>query len=101
MPQFAPLGRLPRTREIIGGEPRESKLACGENTAISGAFEHAEICVFLALSAQRCQCPQRLWKVLHRDDPEPVGIAPGLARVRAGGDEESVHTRLARPERLL
>ena len=48
------------------------------------------------ISAQRCQCPQRLWKVLHRDDPQPVGIAPGLARVLAGRDEEGVHTRLAR-----
>src|SRR2546423_11405343 len=53
------------------------------------------------LRRQRCQCVQRLWKALHRDDSKPVRILPRGACVRPRRDEEDVHTRLARADRLL
>src|SRR5438874_7035296 len=90
-PNLLLLVACPEHRGIIGAGDGESRLVCGENSAISGAFEHAEICRFLLISAQRCQRPQRLWKVLHRDDAEPIGIAPRLPRVVAGRHEEDVH----------
>src|SRR5215218_8021065 len=86
---------------MIGLGRRESRLACGENNAISGAFEYAEKYGFLPFSRQRCQRSQRLWKVLHRDDPQPVRVAPRLTRVRTGRHQEDVHTRAANAERLL
>src|SRR5215813_7340432 len=98
MPQFAPLGRLPEHRGMIGGGAGESRLVCGENSAISGAFLWRPKSGPRVRSAQSCQCPQRLWKVLHRNDPDPVGIAPGLTGVLTGRNEEDVHTRLAHSE---
>src|SRR5919204_5142786 len=53
------------------------------------------------ISPYRCQGPQRLWKVFHSDDPEPVGITPRLCGVIPGRDEEDVHTCPAGAERLL
>src|ERR1044072_2507663 len=85
---------------MIGLSRGESRLACGENSAISGAFEYAENCGFLLFSGQRCQRPQRLWKVLHRDDLEPVRIAPSLLGILPGRNEEDVHTCFATPARL-
>jgi hypothetical protein len=41
MPQFAPLSRLPEQGVMIGATALESRLVCGENTAISGGFEIA------------------------------------------------------------
>src|ERR1044072_9845247 len=86
---------------MIGLSRGESRLACGENSAISGAFESAENYGFLLFSGQRCQRPQRLWKVLHRDDLEPVRIAPSLLGILPGRNEEDVHTCFANTERLL
>jgi hypothetical protein len=36
------LGRLPEQGGMIGARHRESRLVCGENTAISGGFKTAE-----------------------------------------------------------
>ena len=44
---------------------------------------------------------QRLWKALHRDDPEAVPIPARDARVRPGGYEKDIHTGFARADRLL
>ena len=52
-------------------------------------------CSVLAAERQRCQRAQRLSKTLHRDDPQPMRIAPRLARVIPSRDEENVDTRLA------
>ena len=46
------------------------------------------------------QCPQRLLKTLHRDDPQAVRVLAGFARV-VHRHEESIHTRLPRADRLL
>jgi hypothetical protein len=42
MPRFAPLGRLPEQGVMIGATATESRLVCGENIAISGAFKLVE-----------------------------------------------------------
>jgi hypothetical protein len=42
MPRFAPPARLPEQGVMIGALAVESRLVCGENTAISGAFKYAE-----------------------------------------------------------
>src|SRR2546430_5051891 len=57
--------------------------------------------VFLSRRTERRQGVQRLWKALHRDDPKPVGVLPGLYGVVPSGDEECVHTRFARTYRFL
>src|SRR5436190_5475657 len=53
------------------------------------------------LRRQRCQRVQRLWKALHRDDPEALRILARDTRVRSGGHEEDIHTGFARADRLL
>src|SRR5579885_3694067 len=56
---------------------------------------------FSAPSTERRQGTQRLWKALHRDDPQPVRVALRVARVLPSRDEEGIHMRLARADRLL
>ena len=73
----------------------------GEKTRSFRPFDPVEIPWFLALLRQGCQCLQRLLKTLHRDDAQPVRVLAGLARVLPRRDEEGIHTRLARADRLL
>ena len=49
----------------------------------------------------RCQHAQRLLKTLHRDDPEVACIFPRILGVLARRDEEVIHIRPARADRLL
>ena len=66
--------------------------------AVSGAPKTACSSGF---RAEGCQRAQRLWKVFHRDDAEPVRVPSCLPRVVPGRHKEGVHTRPASAERLL
>src|SRR5579884_4359705 len=92
-------------RAVTRGDPTTALPACkclpGEKTRSFRRFRGGEIGSFLHRPRERCQCVQRLLKTLHRDDPEAVRVLPRVAGVLPRGDEEGVHTRLARADRLL
>src|SRR3954451_8356555 len=57
--------------------------------------------LFSSRSTKCRQGAQRLWKILHSDDLQPVCVAPGLLGVLPSGHQKCVHMRFARADRLL
>src|SRR5438105_6570843 len=90
---------------LTAADPTTAPAACKclstQKTRSFRAFPAAEICGFLPLLGQGCQRLQRLLKTLHRDDAQPLRVLPRVARVLPRRDEEGIHTRGARTDRLL
>src|SRR6516165_3897060 len=90
----------PTRRDPTGAEAR-IKGVPAEKTRSFRAFQLCEFPCFLAPLRQCRQSVQRLLKTTHRYDAQSMRVLACIRRILSRRDEEGIHTRLARSDRLL